>query len=161
MEKTTQKITPFLWYDGKAEEAMKLYTSVFNNSKILNITRHENLSSGPTASVVVGTFQIEGQKFMAMDAGPMFKFSQAISFYVDCNTQEEVDELWEKLSEGGEKQQCGWLLDKFGVAWQIIPAILGEYMQDKDPKKVARVMQAMLKMSKINIKGLQEAYEKD
>lgn len=160
MKKTTQKITPFLWYDGKAEEAMKLYTSVFKNSKVLNITRHENLSSGPTASVVVATFQIEGQKFMAMDAGPMFKFSQAISFYVDCNTQEEVDELWEKLSEGGEKQQCGWLIDKFGVSWQIIPNILGEYMQDKNPKKVANVMQAMLKMNKIDIKGLKEAYEK-
>ena len=161
MEKINQKIKPFLWYDGRAEEAMKLYTSVFKNSKILNINRHDNLSAGPVSSVVVGTFQIEGQKFMAMDAGPMFKFSQAISFYVDCDTQEEVDELWEKLSEGGEKQGCGWLIDKFGVAWQIIPAILEKYMQDKDPKKVARVMEAMLKMSKINIKGLKEAYEKE
>jgi predicted 3-demethylubiquinone-9 3-methyltransferase (glyoxalase superfamily) len=147
-----QKITPFLWYDGKAEEAAKFYASIFKKSKIVNIR------PGQKGSVMGVEFQLEGQDFIALNGGPHFTFSPAISFFVSCKTQEEVDELWEKLSAGGEKQPCGWLKDKYGVSWQIIPTVLGEMLQDKDAEKSNRVMQAMLQMKKIDIKGLKEAY---
>ena len=154
-----QKITPFLWFNDKAEEAMIFYTSIFKNSKIGSITRYGEGGPGPKGTVMTGTFQLEGQEFYALNGGPQFKFTEAISFFVNCKTQEEVDELWEKLSEGGEKSRCGWLKDKYGLSWQIIPTILGELLRDKDPEKSKRVMNAMLKMDKIDIKTLKQAYE--
>ncbi|MCZ7355560.1 MAG: VOC family protein [Candidatus Methanoperedens sp.] len=154
-----QKITPFLWFDGKAEEAMKFYISIFKNSKIISVTRYGEEGPGPKGTVMTASFLIEGQEFVALNGGPQFTFSQAISFVVNCQTQEEVDKFWEKLSEGGEKQQCGWLKDKFGVSWQIVPVVLVEMLQDKDPEKSKRVMAAMLKMDKIDIKTLKQAYE--
>jgi predicted 3-demethylubiquinone-9 3-methyltransferase (glyoxalase superfamily) len=154
-----QKITPFLWFDGNAEEAMNFYTSTFKNSKIVNIKRYGDAGPGPKGSVMTCSFQIEGQQFMALNGGPHFKFTPAISFFVNCETQKEVDELWEKLLPGGETMQCGWLKDKFGVAWQIIPKALGELLGDKDPQKSQRVMKAMMKMIKIDVEGLQRAYE--
>ena len=155
-----QKITPFLWFDGKAEEAMNFYASIFKNSKIVDIMRYGEAGPGPKGTAMGGTFQLDGQKFMALNGGPMFTFSPAISFFVNCETQEEVDELWEKLSEGGEKQRCGWLKDKYGVSWQIVPTVLGEMLQDKDPEKSKRVMNAMMQMNKIDIKSLKQAYER-
>lgn len=149
-----QKIAPFLWFDGKAEEAAKFYTSIFKNSKIRNVTRQSD--AGPVMSA---TFELEGLEFMALNGGPMFTFSPAISFFVKCETQEEVDDLWAKLSAGGETQRCGWLKDKFGVSWQIIPTALGAMLQDRDPKKSKRVMEAMLEMVKLDIKLLKQAYE--
>jgi predicted 3-demethylubiquinone-9 3-methyltransferase (glyoxalase superfamily) len=154
-----QKITPFLWFDGNAEEAMNFYTSIFKNSKIGRVGRYGDAGPGPKGSVMTGTFQIEGQEFMVLNGGPMFKFTPAISFLVNCETQEEVDELWEKLSAGGELMQCGWLKDKFGVTWQIIPKALGELLGDSDPQKSQRVMKAMMKMIKIDVQGLRRAYE--
>jgi predicted 3-demethylubiquinone-9 3-methyltransferase (glyoxalase superfamily) len=154
-----QKITPFLWFDGKAEEAMNFYTSIFRNSKIGRITRHGETGPGQKGTVMSATFQLDGQEFIALNGGPMFTFSPAISFFVDCETHAEVDDLWEKLSEGGEKQRCGWLKDKYGVSWQIIPSALGEMLQDKDAEKSKRVMGAMLQMNKIDIKSLKHAYE--
>jgi predicted 3-demethylubiquinone-9 3-methyltransferase (glyoxalase superfamily) len=154
-----QKITPFLWFDGKAEEAVQFYTSIFKNSKVGEVRRYGDAGPGPKGSVMTASFQIEGQEFIALNGGPLFKFTPAISFFVDCETQREVDELWEKLSDGGETQQCGWLTDRFGISWQIIPKALGELMGDKDPKKAQRVMQAMLKMVKIDVEGLKRAYE--
>ena len=154
-----QKITPFLWFDGKAEEAMNFYISIFKNSQIGNITRYGEAGPGPKGAVMSATFQLDGQEFIALNGGPLFTFSPAISFFVNCETQEEVDELWEKLSEGGEKQRCGWLKDKYGVSWQIIPSALGEMLQDKNAEKSQRVMQAMLQMNKIDIKLLRQAYE--
>lgn len=154
-----QKITPFLWFDGKAEEAMNFYVSIFKNSKIKNVSRYGEAGPGPKGSVMSATFQLDGMDFHALNGGPMFKFSPAISFFVNCETQEEVDELWEKLSAGGKTNRCGWLDDQFGVSWQIIPATLGKLLQDKDPQKSSRVMQAMLQMTKIDIAGLQAAYE--
>jgi len=153
-----QKITPFLWFDGKAEEAANFYTSIFKNSKILNIARYGEAGPGPKGTVMVATFQLEGQKFMALNGGPQYTFSPAISFYVDCETQAEVDELWEELSAGGSEVQCGWLRDKFGVSWQIIPKTLIELMQDKDPVKSQRVFKAMMGMIKIDIEALRRAY---
>ena len=153
-----QKITPFLWFDGNAEEAVNFYTSIFKNSKIGRIFRYGQVGPGE-GTVVEAAFQLEGQEFMALSGGPHFSFSPAISFFVNCETQEEVDELWEGLSEGGEIQMCGWLRDKFGVSWQIIPSVLGELLHDKDPERSKRVMEAMLKMKKIDIKALTEAYE--
>jgi predicted 3-demethylubiquinone-9 3-methyltransferase (glyoxalase superfamily) len=147
-----QKITPFLWFNDNAEEAMNFYVSVFKNSKILNVT------PGPNGKVMSATFQLDGQEFMALNAGPQFPFTEAISFFVHCETQAEVDELWEKLTTGGEESRCGWLKDQFGLSWQIIPAVLGELLGDKDPEKAGRVMQAMLQMGKIDIKALQQAY---
>jgi predicted 3-demethylubiquinone-9 3-methyltransferase (glyoxalase superfamily) len=141
-----QKITPFLWFDGQAEEAAKFYTSIFKNSKILGIT--------PMSA----RFELEGQRFFALNGGPKFKFTPAISFFVDCKDQKEVDDLWEKLSAGGEILQCGWLTDKFGVTWQIIPSILGDMLQDEDEERSGKVMQAMLQMTKIEIKELEKAY---
>jgi predicted 3-demethylubiquinone-9 3-methyltransferase (glyoxalase superfamily) len=153
------KITPFLWFDTQAEEAMNFYISIFKNSKVHSVSRYGEAGPGPKGSVMSATFELDGQQFMALNAGPIFKFNEAISFYVDCKTQEEVDELWEKLSEGGEKSRCGWLKDKFGLWWQIIPSALGKMLNDKDPKKAKRVMQAMLKMDKIVINDLQKAYD--
>ena len=153
-----QKITPFLWFDGKAEEAANFYTSIFENSKILNISRYGEEGPGPAGTAMTVTFQLDGQEFTALNGGPMFKFTEAISFFVRCETQEEIDQLWEKLSEGGEEEQCGWLKDKYGLSWQIIPVALMEMLQDKDPEKSKRVMEAMLQMQKIDIKTLRQAY---
>ncbi len=154
-----QKITPFLWFDGKAEEAVNFYASVFKNSTVGRITRCGDAGPGPKGSVMSATFQLDGQQFIALNGGPHFKFTPAISFFVNCETQEEVDELWEKLSEGGTKERCGWLKDKYGLSWQIIPSILGKLMGDKDAERARRVMQAMLQMGKIEIARLQEAYD--
>jgi len=154
-----QKITPFLWFDGKAEEAMNFYTSIFENSKIKSVTRYGEAGPGPKGTVMTGTFQLEGQDFMALNGGPHFTFSPAISFFVNCQTQQEVDELWEKLSEGGEKGRCGWLKDKYGLSWQIVPSALGEMLQDEDAERSKRVMKAMLQMDKIDIKALKQASE--
>jgi len=154
-----QTITPFLWFDGKAEEAMNFYASIFKNSKIGSVTRYGEEGPGPKGAVMTATFQLDGQDFIALNGGPQFTFSPAISFLVSCETQQEVDELWEKLSEGGEKQRCGWLKDKFGLSWQIVPTTLGLMLRDKDAEKSRRVMKAMLQMDKIDIKGLREAYD--
>ncbi|HEX7620321.1 MAG TPA: VOC family protein [Anaerolineales bacterium] len=154
-----QKITPFLWFNDQAEQAVNFYTSIFKNSKIGSITRYGDAGPGQKGKVMSATFQLGGQEFMALNGGPLFSFSPAISFFVNCRTQEEVDEYWEKLSEDGEKQKCGWLKDKFGVSWQIVPTALGELLNDKDAKKSQNVMQAMLMMDKIDIKELKLAYE--
>jgi len=154
-----QKITPFLWFDDKAEEAMNFYVSIFKNSKRGRISRYGEAGPGPKGTVMVATFQLEGQEFIALNGGPHFKFTEAVSFVVNCETQDEVDAFWEKLSEGGEKGQCGWLKDKYGLSWQIVPTVLGELMSGPDPEKSKRVMQAMLQMTKIDIKGLKQAYE--
>ena len=156
-----QKITPFLWFDYNAEEAMNHYVSIFDNARIVNVSRYGEGGPGPKGSVMTGTFEIEGQQFMALNGGPHFKFTEAISLFVNCATQAEVDELWEKLSAGGQESQCGWLKDKFGLSWQIIPSALGEMLGDPDPQKSRRVMQAMLKMGKIDIAGLQAAYNQN
>ncbi len=148
-----QKIVPFLWFDGKAEEAMKFYVSIFKNSKVVRVM------PGPNGTVMGGTFQLEGQEFFALNGGPQYKFTPAISLFVNCETQQEVDELWGKLSASKSDEQCGWLKDKYGLSWQIIPTILSKLMGDKNPKKANAVMQAMLQMKKIDIKGLQQAYD--
>ncbi|HYS58297.1 MAG TPA: VOC family protein [Burkholderiales bacterium] len=153
-----QKITPFLWFDDKAEEAVNFYASIFKKSKIGIVSRYGEAGPGPKGSVMSVTFRLEGQEFMALNGGPHFKFSPAISFFVHCKTQEEVDDLWERLSAGGEKQRCGWLKDKYGLSWQIIPTALGEMLSDKDAGKSARVMKAMLQMDKIDINKLKQAY---
>jgi predicted 3-demethylubiquinone-9 3-methyltransferase (glyoxalase superfamily) len=145
-----QKITPFLWFDDQAEEAMNFYVSVFKNSKILSVSRYGESGPGQPGTVMTGTFQLNGQEFMALNGGPEFKFTEAVSFFVNCETQQEVDEFWEKLSEGGEEGQCGWLKDKYGLSWQIVPTILGKLLADKDAGKAQRVMQAMLQMHKID-----------
>lgn len=154
-----QKITPFLWFNDNAEEAIEHYVSIFKDSRVLDITRHDQAGPDGKTKVIVATFQLEGQRFMALNGGPMYTFSPAISLFVSCETQEEVDHLWEKLSDGGEPQPCGWLKDRFGVSWQIIPKALGELMGDKDRAKAGRVMHAMLQMSKIDIAALRRAYE--
>ena len=153
-----QKITPFLWFDDKAEEAMNFYLAIFKNSKAGNIYRNGD-SAGGSGKVMSVTFELDGQPFMAMNGGPHFTFSPAISMFVNCETQSEVDELWEKLSAGGEKSRCGWLKDKYGLSWQIIPSALGTLLHNKDPAKAKRVMQAMMQMTKIDIKALQLAHE--
>lgn len=153
-----QKITPFLWFNRNAEEAMNFYVSIFKDSKVLSVTRYGDAGPGPRGTVMSATFQLEGQKFYALNGGPEYHFTPAISLFVDCETQQEVDELWAKLGQGGEPGPCGWLKDKFGLSWQIIPTVLGQLLGDKDPKKAGRVMQAMLQMSKIDIRGLQQAY---
>src|SRR6266699_3004230 len=156
-----QRITPFLWFEDKAEEAATFYTSVFKNSKIGKIARYdeagEKASGRPTGSVMTVEFQLEGQEFVALNGGPMFKFTEAISFVVNCETQEEVDYYWEKLSAGGKEVQCGWLKDKYGLSWQIVPTVLGKLVSDKDAAKSQRVMQAMLKMVKLDVKKLKQA----
>jgi predicted 3-demethylubiquinone-9 3-methyltransferase (glyoxalase superfamily) len=154
-----QKIIPFLWFNDQAEEAVNFYTSIFKNSRVGSITRYGEAGPGQKGKVMSATFQLAGQEFMALNGGPEFTFSPAISFFVTCKTQEEVDEFWEKLSEDGEKQKCGWLKDKYGVSWQIVPTALGELLSDKDVQKSQRVMQAMLQMDKIDIQGLRLAYE--
>jgi len=144
-----KKITPFLWFDGKAEEAMNFYVSIFKNSKAGKVTRFGEGGPAPKGTVMSASFELEGQEFTALNGGPHYKFTPAVSFFVNCQTQAEVDELWEKLSAGGQKLRCGWVTDKFGVTWQIIPSILGELPHDKDPVKSKHVMQAMLQMEKI------------
>jgi predicted 3-demethylubiquinone-9 3-methyltransferase (glyoxalase superfamily) len=156
-----QKITPFLWYDGQAEEAVNFYVSIFKNSKVVSMARYGDAGPGPKGSVMTAAFQLEGQDFVALNGGPHYKFTPAISFVVNCETQQEVDELWEKLSDGGRKDRCGWLTDKYGVSWQIVPTILSKLLQDKDPEKAKRVMQAMLQMDKIDIGRLKQAHEKE
>jgi predicted 3-demethylubiquinone-9 3-methyltransferase (glyoxalase superfamily) len=154
-----QKLTPFLWFDGKAEEAANFYVSLFKNSKIVSVARYGEAGPGPKGTAMTATFELAGQRFIALNGGPQFKFSEAISFLINCETQQEVDELWEKLSAGGEKSRCGWLKDKYGLSWQVIPTALGEMLQDKDPQKSQRVMQAMLQMDKIDIARLKQAYD--
>ena len=153
-----QKITPFLWFDNQAEEAANFYTSIFKNSKIGTVSRYGEAGPEPKGTVMLVTFELEGEEFIALNGGPLFKFTEAISLSVNCQTQEEVDELWEKLSEGGEKGRCGWLKDKYGLSWQINPTVLGEMLNDKDPGKSNRVMRAMLQMDKIDIGKLKQAY---
>jgi len=152
-----QKITPFLWFDGNAEEAALFYTSIFKDSKILNVSRYGDAGPGTKGAVMVVSFQLEGQQFTALNGGPLFKFSEAFSFVVNCETQKEIDEYWNKLTSGGGKEsQCGWLKDKFGFSWQIVPAALGKLMSG-DPQKANRVMQALLQMKKFDIATLEEA----
>jgi predicted 3-demethylubiquinone-9 3-methyltransferase (glyoxalase superfamily) len=156
------RITPFLWFDQQAEEAANLYVSIFKDSKILSVARYGKAGPGPEGSVMIVNFQIEGLKFIALNGGPLFKFTEAISFSIDCQTQEEVDHYWSKLTAGGgQESQCGWLKDKFGLSWQVVPTILGQLLADKDPKKSQRVMQAMLQMKKIDIAALQRAYAQE
>ena len=163
MAKITQKITPFLWFDTQAEEAVRFYTSIFKNSKIGRTLRYDEegakVSGRSKGSVMTVDFELAGQEFTALNGGPLFKFTEAVSFVVNCETQQEVDDFWEKLSAGGEKSQCGWLKDKYGLSWQIVPTILLEYLQAKDPAKAKRVMHAMLQMSKLDIAKLKKAYE--
>lgn len=158
-----QKITPFLWFDNQAEEAVSFYASIFKGSEIGNVTRYDadtaKASGRPEGSVMTIEFQLEGQDFIALNGGPHFKFTEAISFSVDCRTQEEVDEYWAKLSAGGEEGPCGWLKDKYGLSWQIVPAVLNEMLQDKDAEKAKRVTRAMLQMKKLDIETLKRAYE--
>lgn len=154
-----QKLTPFLWFDNQAEEAANFYVSIFKNAKVVSVDRYGDAGPGPKGTVMIATFQIDGQEFVALNGGPRFKFTEAVSFVVNCETQEEVDYFWEKLSANGEKSRCGWLKDKFGLSWQVVPTILDKLMRDKDAAKAQRVMQAMLQMDKIDIKTLQQAYE--
>ena len=159
-----QKITPFLWFDGQAEEAVKFYTSVFKNSRVGKIARYgeagEKASGRPKGSVMTIAFRLAGQDFVALNGGPHFKFTEAVSFVVHCKTQREVDYFWKKLSAGGKEMQCGWLKDKFGLSWQIVPTVLGKLLSDRDPAKSQRVMQALLQMVKLDIKRLKQAYER-
>lgn len=159
-----QKINPCLWFDNRAEEAAKFYVSIFKNSKVGKITRYgkagAEVSGRPQGTVMTATFEIEGQEFVAINGGPQFKFTEAISFVVNCETQKEIDEMWERLSQGGKEGQCGWLKDKYGLSWQIVPPVLGELLQDKDANKSERVMEAMLQMNKLDIKKLKQAYER-
>ena len=159
-----QKITPFLWFDGKAEEAINFYTSIFKNSKIISVQKYpDNVDNehmkGMEGKILTAIFELDGQQFMALDGGPYFKFTEAISMYVECEDQEEVDYFWEKLSAVPESEQCGWLKDKYGLSWQIIPKQLGQLMGDPDKEKSGRVMKAMLQMKKIEVSKLQEAYD--
>lgn len=153
-----QKITPFLWFDGKAEEAMHFYTGIFKHARTGTIRRYGDAGPGPKGSVMSVEFELDGQPFIALNGGPHFTFTPAVSFFVTCETQAEVDEFWEKLSAGGETQVCGWLKDKYGLSWQIVPRVLGEMLQDKDPAKSRRVMEAMMTMTRLDIARLQQAY---
>jgi predicted 3-demethylubiquinone-9 3-methyltransferase (glyoxalase superfamily) len=157
-----RKITPFLWFDGQAEEAAHFYVSIFKNAKMLSVTRYEEhgaqAAGRPRGSVMTVGFELDGQEFTALNGGPAFKFTEAISFVVNCQTQAEVDHFWSRLSAGGEEVQCGWLKDRFGVSWQIVPEALMQMLQDKDPTKVGRVMAAMLRMRKMDIAALKAAY---
>lgn len=154
-----QKITPFLWFDHQAEEAASFYVSLFKNSKIGRVTRYGEAGPGPVGSAMIVEFQLEGLAFIALNGGPHFKFTEAISLSVDCESQAEVDELWDRLSEGGSPSQCAWLKDKYGLSWQIVPNILPKLLGDPDASKSKRVMQAMLQMTKIDIQKLQQAYD--
>jgi predicted 3-demethylubiquinone-9 3-methyltransferase (glyoxalase superfamily) len=160
-----QKITPFLWFDDKAEEAVKFYTSIFKNSKIGNITRYSEVSakaSGrPVGSVMTVPFQLSGQEFVALNGGPHFQFTEAVSLVVNCDTQAEIDEFWEKLSAGGQESQCGWLKDKYGLSWQVVPAEIERWLSDEDPEKSARVMAAVMQMGKLDLKKIQDAFDHD
>ncbi len=153
-----QKITPFLWFDDKAEEAANFYVSIFKKSKIVSIARYGDAGPGPKGSVMTVEFVLEGERFTALNGGPQFRFSPAISFVVNCETQEEIDRLWKTLTAGGKEVQCGWLEDKYGLSWQIVPTALNKMLQDPDPEKVNRVMKAMLKMVKIDLESLRQAY---
>lgn len=155
------KINPFLWFDTQAEEAANFYVSIFNDSKIVNINRYRPAGPGLKGSVMSVVFQLDGREFIALNGGPLFKFTEAISLMVHCQTQEEVDTYWARLLEGGEESRCGWLKDKYGLSWQIIPTLLGEMLSDPDPKKAKRVMEAMLKMKKIDVAELKRAYDHD
>lgn len=158
MSKPTPKITPFLWFDHEAEEAARFYTSIFKNSKIEAITRYGDAGPGPVGSVMTVAFELDGQKFTALNGGPAFHFTEAVSFVVHCQDQKEVDEMWEKLSAGGQEIQCGWLKDKYGLAWQIVPVKFFEMITDKDPVRKERVMKAMMTMTKMDLAALEAAY---
>ena len=153
-----QKITPFLWFDTQGEEAAKFYISIFRNSKITGTTRYGEAGPGPKGSVMTVAFNLDGQDFVALNGGPQFKFTEAVSFVANCETQQEVDDLWEKLSAGGQRSRCGWLKDKFGLSWQVVPTVLGQLLQDKDPAKSRRVMETMLQMDKLDIRKLKQAH---
>ncbi len=153
-----QKITTFLWFDNQAEEAATYYTSIFDDSRIVNVQRYGPAGPGEAGTVMTVTFELAGQQFIALNGGPEFTFNEAVSLYVDCATQEEVDELWAKLADGGEEGPCGWLKDKYGLSWQVIPSTLTDLLSDPDPVKADRVMQAMLGMKKIEVQGLVDAY---
>ena len=154
-----QTITPFLWFNDQAEEAMNYYVSVFKNSKVVRVSRYGEGGPGPKGSVMVASFQLDGQEFLALNGGPLYKFTPAVSFVVNCESQPEIDDLWEKLSAGGSTDRCGWLKDQFGLSWQIVPAILGKLMADKDATKARRVAQAMMAMTKFDIAALQRAHD--
>jgi predicted 3-demethylubiquinone-9 3-methyltransferase (glyoxalase superfamily) len=154
-----QKITTFLWFDNNAEEAANFYVSIFKNSKILNVARYGDAGPGPKNTVMTVNFELNGQEYIALNGGPRFRFTEAISFVINCETQEEVDYFWSRLSEGGEESRCGWVMDKFGLWWQVVPTALGKLMSDPDPQKAQRVMAAMLQMGKIDIEALQRAYD--
>jgi predicted 3-demethylubiquinone-9 3-methyltransferase (glyoxalase superfamily) len=158
MSKQLQKISPFLWFDTQAEEAVKFYTSIFKDSSIGAVTSYSEMGPGPKGSVMTIGFQLEGQQFVALNGGPHFKFTEAVSFVVNCESQEEVDHFWDKLSAGGQEVQCGWVKDRFGLSWQIVPTVLPKLFQDKDPERSKRVMQAMLQMKKLDIAALEKAY---
>jgi predicted 3-demethylubiquinone-9 3-methyltransferase (glyoxalase superfamily) len=154
-----QAIHPFLWFDHQAEEAMNFYVSIFKGSKVVGVARYGDAGPGPKGSVMTATFDLDGQRFVALNGGPLFKFTEAISFVVNCETQAEIDRLWDALTAGGEKSRCGWLKDKFGLSWQIVPAALEHMMTDKDPARSARAMQAILTMDKLDIARIKAAYE--
>jgi predicted 3-demethylubiquinone-9 3-methyltransferase (glyoxalase superfamily) len=154
-----RKIKPCLWFDGNAEEAMRFYTSVFKNSKVGNVMRYGEAGPGPKGTVMAVTFELDGQEFMGLNGGPHYKFSPAVSFFITCKTQDEVDYFWDKLSQGGQTQPCGWLQDRFGLSWQVVPSALGEMLEDKDAEKSQRVMKAMLQMKKLDIARLRQAYD--
>jgi predicted 3-demethylubiquinone-9 3-methyltransferase (glyoxalase superfamily) len=153
------KITPFLWFDNQAEEAARFYTSILPNSRIVSTTRYGEGAPMPKGGVMTVVFELDGQRFIALNGGPLFKFNESVSFTVDCKTQQEVDEYWGKLTAGGQESQCGWLKDKYGLSWQIVPTVLGELLSDPDPQKAKRAMQAMLKMKKLDISALKRASE--
>ncbi len=155
----TQKITPFLWFDNNAEDAMDFYVSIFENSEVLSVSRYGDAGPGPEGSIMVASFRLAGQEFLALNGGPQYTFTEAVSFLIDCTLQEEVDHYWDRLSEGGEPGPCGWLKDRFGLSWQVVPSVLGEMLADKDRERANRVMQAMLQMSKLDIATLTRAYE--
>ena len=153
-----KRITPFLWFDNNAEEAMQFYTSIFKNSKVGSVSRFGDAGPGPTGAVMTAAFELDGQEFIALNGGPQFKFTEATSFVINCTSQEEVDYYWQRLTAGGRESQCGWLKDKFGLSWQVVPTILSQLLQDKDREKAGRVLNAMLQMSKIDIAALQRAH---
>ncbi len=152
-----QKITPFLWFDSNAEEAMNFYVSVFKNAEVLSVSRYGEAGPGPAGSVMVASFRLEGQEFLVLNGGPKFRFTEAVSFLIDCASQEEIDHYWDRLSEGGEQGPCGWLKDRFGLSWQVVPSILGEMLQDQNRERANRVMQAMMQMTKMDIAKLEHA----